>query len=81
MHLDRDSVADLKLVDGRTELDDGTHIFVARRKAAVERRSAIDHRRYAVADDLDVGRADRDGIDPHQHLGPARLGHRLFDQR
>ena len=39
------------------------------REAAVERQLAIDHRRHAVLDDLDVGRADRDRVDPHQHLG------------
>src|SRR5436305_11647113 len=81
MHLDRDAVADLKLVDGRAELDDRTHILVARREAAIEWQLAINHRRHAVADDLDVRRAHRDRIDPHQHLGPARLGHRLLDER
>src|SRR5438270_8472375 len=69
MHLDRDAVADLKLVDGRAELDDRAHIFVARREAAIEWQLAINHRRHAVAHDLNVGRADRDRVDPNQHLG------------
>ena len=80
MHLDRDAVADLKLVDGRAELDDRAHIFVARREAAIEWQLAINHRRHAVADDLDVRRADRDRIDPHQHLGRPWLRHRLLDE-
>ena len=63
------------------ELHDRAHVFVAGGEALVERQFAIDHRRQAVLDDLDVGRADRDRVDPHQHLGRAGLGHRLFDQR
>src|SRR5205814_1732540 len=81
MHLDRDALADLKLIDGRAELDNRAHIFVARRKAAIEWRSAINHRRHAVADDLDIGRADRDRIDPHEDLGRPGLRHRLLDER
>ena len=50
------------------------------REALVERQFAVDHRRHAVADDLDVGGADRDRIDPHQHLRRSRLRHRLLDQ-
>src|SRR5205085_1246813 len=64
MHLDRDALADLKLIHGRAELDNRTHIFVAWRKAAIKWQLAIDHRRHAVADDLAVGCADRDRIDP-----------------
>jgi hypothetical protein len=79
MNLDGDPVADLKLVDGRAELHDCSHVLVARRKAAVERQAAIDHCRHAVPDDLDVGRAYRDRVDPHEHLGRTRFRHRLLD--
>ena len=80
VHLDRDAIADLELVDGRTELHHRAHVFVARRKAFVERRSAVDDRGQPVLDDLDVGGADGDGVDAHQHFGAAGFGHRLFDQ-
>jgi len=42
--------------------------------------SALDQRRGAVVDDLEVGGADRDRVDAHQHFGPARHRHRLVDQ-
>jgi hypothetical protein len=38
---------------------------VSRRKALVEGQLAVDHCRYAVSQDLDVGGADRDRIDPN----------------
>ena len=38
-------------------------------------------RRRAVIDDLEIGRADRDRVDAHQHLGPLRHRHRLVRQR
>ena len=50
------------------------------RPAAIEWQLAINHRRHAVADDLDVRRAHRDRIDPHQHLGRPWLRHRLLDE-
>src|SRR5206468_10919337 len=47
MNLDRDPIADLKLVDRRTEFHDRSHVFVPRREAAVERQAALDHRPHA----------------------------------
>src|SRR5437764_840142 len=81
MNLDGDPVADLTFVDRRTELHDRSHVFVARCEAAVERQAAIDHCRHAVPDDLDVGRAYRDRVDPYEHLGRPWFRHRLLDQR
>src|SRR5205085_9201907 len=52
VNLHRDALADLKFVDGRTELHDGAHVFMAGREAAIERQPAIDHRRDAVTHDL-----------------------------
>src|SRR5204862_2193240 len=57
MYLDRHPVADIELVDGRPELHHGAHIFVTRGEALMERQVAVDHRRYAVPDNLDVSGA------------------------
>src|ERR1044071_6874124 len=76
-----DALAELKFVDGRAELHDGAHIFMAGREAAIERQPAIDHRRYTVADDLDIGRAYRDRVDAHENLGRPRFRNRLFNDR
>jgi hypothetical protein len=80
MDLDGDAVADFKLVHRGPELDDRAHVFMARRKAFVERRAAVDDGGQAMLDDLDVGRTHGDGVDAHQHFGATGLGHRLFDQ-
>src|SRR6516165_5469540 len=53
---------------------------MARRKPSVEGRPAIDYRRQSVADNLDVGGANRDCVDPHKHLRGSGLRHGLFDQ-
>ena len=79
--LDRDALADAALVDARTERDDRAHVFVSRREVLVERQAALDHRRRAVRDHLEVGRADRDRVDAHQNFGAARHRHRLFAKR
>ena len=76
--LDRDAIADLELVDARPERDDGAHVLVARRPVLVERQAAFDQRRRAVIDHLQIGGADRDRVDAHQHLGLARHRHRLL---
>jgi hypothetical protein len=47
---------------------------VTRREIFVERLAALDERRRAVIDNLQIGGADRDRIDAHQNLGA--LGHR-----
>src|SRR6476659_1482877 len=79
VNLHRDALADLKFVDGRTEFHDGTHVFMPGCEAAIERQPAIDHRRYAVTYDLDVGRTDRDRVDAHENLGRPRLRDLLLD--
>src|SRR5437763_8977791 len=81
VNLYRDALADLKFVDGRTELHDGTHVFMAGREAAIERQPAIDHRWDAVTHDLDVGRTYRDRVDAHENLGRPRLWDRLLNDR
>jgi hypothetical protein len=77
VHLDRDAVADLVLVDGGAELHDRAHVFMARGEVLVEGHAALDQRRRAVLDDLQVGGAHGDGVDAHQHLGGTGLRHRL----
>ena len=42
MHFDRDPIADRVLVHPGAELDDGAHVFVARREVLVERQPALD---------------------------------------
>ena len=81
VHFDRHPVADMKLVDALPEFDHGTHVLVARRKVLVERQPPLKHRGRALVNDLQIGRADRNRVDPHQHLGRARLGHGFVDQR
>src|SRR5205085_1108351 len=81
MYLDRHPVADIELVDRRPELHHGAHIFVTRGEALMERQVAVDHRRYAVPDDLDIGGADGDRVDTDQHFRRSWLRHRFFHQR
>ena len=69
MHLDRDAIAELELVDAAAELHHRAHVFVAEREVLMERQLAVDHRRQAVFQNFDVGGADRDRVDPQQHLG------------
>ena len=81
MDLDGDAIADPKLVHRRPQLDDRPHIFVADRKVLVEGRTTLDHGGNAVAQNLEIGRADRHGVDSHQHLGCRRLRYRLVDEQ
>jgi hypothetical protein len=81
MHLDGDAVAERELVDRGPELDHRAHVFMARGEPLVERQLALDQRRQPVLQNLDVGGADRDRVDPQQHLGRTRLGHRLLGER
>src|SRR5271166_1671694 len=77
MDLHGDALADAVLVHARAERRHSAHVFVTRGKHLVERFAAADHRRRAVVDDLQVCRADRHGIDAHQHLGASRPSRRL----
>ena len=72
MNLDGDALADRELIDPRPEPDDRAHVFVAGRQVLVERQSALDHRRRAVIDVVEVGGADGDRVDPQQHLRSGR---------
>ena len=74
---DRHALADLVFVDAGAERHDRAHVFVAGREVLVERHAALDRGRRAVIDDLEIGGADRDRIDAHQHLGALRHRHRL----
>jgi hypothetical protein len=80
MDLHGDALADAVLVHARAQRRHGAHVFMTRRKHLVERFAAADHRRRAVVDDLEVSRADRHGIDVHQHLGASRHRDRLVHQ-
>jgi len=75
-----DPLADAVLVHTWTERRHGAHIFVAGREHLIERFAAPDHRRLTMRYDFQISRADRDGIDAHQHLGAARRGDRLVHQ-
>ena len=78
--LDRDAIAHSVFVYARPELDDRAHELVTGREVLVERQLAFDQRRRAVADDLEVRRADGDGVDPYQDFGQVWVRHRLGDQ-
>jgi len=80
MDLDGDAIADPMLVDRRPELYNRPHVFVADCEVPVERQTPLDHGRYAVAHNLEIGRTNRHCIDSHQHLCRRRLGNRLVDQ-
>ena len=68
------------LVDAGAERHHGAHVLVARREALVERQAALDHGRRPVRDHVEVGGADGDRVDAHQHLGLAGHRHRLVRQ-
>ena len=76
--LHRDAVADGELVDAGPERCDRAHVLVAGRPVLVEGQAALDQRRRPVRDHVEVGGADRDRVDAHQHLGPLRHRHRLL---
>ena len=80
VNFDRDPVADLELVNTRPQGCDRAHVFVARREVLVERRTPLEHGRRAISNDLEISRADCDGIDPHQGFGPPRHGNNLVDK-
>jgi hypothetical protein len=80
LDLYRDALADFELIHAGPEGRDGTHIFVPRRPVLVERQAALDHCWGAVFHDLEVGRADGDGVDPHQDFRPSGYGNRLLHQ-
>ena len=80
MDLDRHALADLVFVDAGAERRDRAHVFMAGRQVLVERHAALNRGGRAVRDDLEIGRADRDRVDAHQHLGALRHRHRLFDE-
>src|SRR5512146_134002 len=71
---DRDPVANLEFVHTGPQFGHDPHVFIARRKILVERRSAWDERRPATTDHFEIGPANRRCLDPHQYLGHIRLG-------
>src|SRR6516225_6345605 len=81
MNLDGHALADAVFVDARPERDHSAHVFVPGGEVLVVRHAAPDQRRRPVIDDLEVGRADRDRVDTHQHLGLLRHRYRLLPQR
>ena len=81
MNLDGNALADGILVDIGPELDDRAHELVAGREVLVERQVALDQGRRPTGDDLEIRRADRNGIDSNQHFGSAGAGHGFVDER
>jgi hypothetical protein len=80
MDLDRDTLAEPVFVDARSEGDHRAHIFMARREVLVEGQAALDRGGRAVVDDLEIGGADRNRIDAHEHLGLGGHRHLLVDE-
>ncbi len=78
MDLDGDAITDPVLVHARPELDDGAHIFMARREILVEGGAALDHGGQSLGDDLHVRPADGHGVDPHQNFGWSRFRNGFF---
>ena len=81
MNLDGHALADPVFVDARAERDHRAHIFVSGSEVLVVRHAAKDQRRRPVIDDLEIGRADRDRVDAHQHLGLLRHRYRLVPEQ
>jgi hypothetical protein len=57
-----------------------SHVFMARGEVLVEGQAALNRGGRAVVDDLEIGRADRDSVDAHQHLGLGGHRHLLVDE-
>src|SRR5215469_4843810 len=57
----------------RSELDNSSHVLVAWGEAFVKGELALDQRGSGVTNDLQVGRADRNCVNPKQHLGWLRF--------
>jgi hypothetical protein len=68
-------------IDAGPSADHRAHIFVPGREVLVVRHAAEDRRRRPVIDDLQIGRADGDRVDAHEHLAFFRHRHRLVRQR
>ena len=67
-------LADLILVDTRAKRHDGSHVFMTGREALIVWSATFDLCRRTMVDDLQVGCANRDRVNAHQHLGA--LGNR-----
>src|SRR5947207_10243228 len=65
MNFDGDAITDPVFVHRRPELYDRAHIFVADRKVLMEGQAAFDHGGDAVAEDFEIGCADRHCVDSH----------------
>ena len=81
MNFHRHALADPVFVDAGAKRHDGAHIFVTGREILVERIATLNRGGRTVIDNLEIGRADRDCIDAHQHLGPLRYRYRLLAER
>ena len=82
MDFHADALADRELVDGRSEGHDRAHIFMAGRKVLVEGQAALNARRRSAMDDLKVGGADGNGVDPDQDFcAPRHRGGLVAQQK
>jgi hypothetical protein len=77
--LHRNPLARAVLVNAGAAGHHRTHVLVARREILVERVTSANHRRRPMVNNLQVGRADRDGVDAHQNLGSVGDRNRLLD--
>src|ERR1700736_1533353 len=67
--LHRNTLAHLIFVHPRTERGNGAHIFMARSESLVERQRAVDERRRAVGDYVQIGSTNSHGINADKQLG------------
>ena len=80
MDLHCNAIPDSEFVHARSELDHGAHVFMARREILIERETASDPCRQPFGQDLHVRTADRNGVNPHQHLGGPGFRNGFFHQ-
>src|SRR5262249_22136388 len=78
---DGDALADPVFVDARAERDHGLHIFVAGREVLVVRQATAALRRRAMADHLEIGRADSGSVDASQDCRLVRHRYGLHAER
>ena len=78
VNFNRHPVADAELVDARSERRNGAHVLVARCPVLVKRQATLDHRRWTRLDDVEIGGADRAGVDADKDFGALRHRRQLL---
>ena len=77
VHFDGHAIAEFVLVYTLAQLDHRAHVFVARCKVLVEWKTTVNQSGWALVDDFQIGRANSNCIDAHQHLSGTWLRDRL----